>query len=380
MNNIINIFIKEIRELFRDKKAIKKMMITPILVPVMVIGMSALFNMEMNKPIEEYNKIGFNYKLSEEEKQIAEQLNIEVIEKDTEELKEEYKNKEIHLYIIKEENNYEINGNDNETTSYAIGLIRNYFSIYKEQLQDKFLNEKNIDADDIINIITTTDNIKENENFFSDYVKTYGFLFIIMAITTATMQPATDTTAGEKERGTLETLLTFPIKSKDIIIGKYLSVALSSMVIGFISLILFIISLNISNVTFEMFKDINLMLSIPSLIITILIVIAYSLLVSGLAIALASKCKTFKEAQSALIPLTYICFFPSMIIYMMGIESSTILAAIPFINYTSVYNEMVSGNINILNIILMFTTTTIAIILVLKLIIKQYKTEKILFQ
>ena len=44
-----------------------------------------------------------------------------------------------------------------------------------------------------------------------------AFVFIIMAITVSATYPATDTTAGERERGTLETLLTFPIKSRDII-------------------------------------------------------------------------------------------------------------------------------------------------------------------
>ena len=62
------------------------------------------------------------------------------------------------------------------------------------------------------------------------YIKNYAFLFIIMAITVSATYPATDTTAGERERGTLETLLTFPIKSKDIILGKFLGVTVSSVI------------------------------------------------------------------------------------------------------------------------------------------------------
>ena len=52
----------------------------------------------------------------------------------------------------------------------------------------------------------------------------------MMAITVSATYPATDTTAGERERGTLETLLTFPIKSKDIIVGKFLGVTVSSII------------------------------------------------------------------------------------------------------------------------------------------------------
>ena len=61
----------------------------------------------------------------------------------------------------------------------------------------------------------------EQDTYFADYIKNYAFLFIMMAITVSATYPATDTTAGERERGTLETLLTFPIKSKDIIVGKF---------------------------------------------------------------------------------------------------------------------------------------------------------------
>lgn len=87
-----------------------------------------------------------------------------------------------------------------------------------------------------------------------------------MAITVSATYPATDATAGEKERGTLETLLTFPIKSKDIIIGKFLSVSLSSIITGIVSLLLMIVSLIIANGMFDIYKDVDLMLSTSSLI------------------------------------------------------------------------------------------------------------------
>ena len=98
----------------------------------------------------------------------------------------------------------------------------------------------------MLEIITIQEEVEEKENFFADYVKSYGFLFIIMAITVSATYPSTDTTAGEKERGTLETLLTFPIKSKDIIIGKFLGVTISSIITGIVSLILAIISLAVA--------------------------------------------------------------------------------------------------------------------------------------
>ena len=341
--------------------------------------MSALFEAQTNKPITDYNKIGFDYELSEMEKDIADNLDIEVISGSNEELENKYSDGEIDLYITKDGSTYTINGEDNETSTYATSLMDTYFATYKEALQTNYLASNNINPTDVTSIITVNKDIKETENFYGNYIVNYGFLFIIMAITISATYPATDTTAGEKERGTLETLLTFPIKSKDIIVGKFLSVSLSSIITGIVSLILMLISLVYANGSFEVYKDTNLMLSTSSLIFSILVIIAYSLLVSGLCIAIASKSKTFKEAQSALTPLTFICFFPGMIAFMAGVSSSPLLSLVPFLNFTLLFQDIVVGNIDIVNILLMSLSTIVIITLVLVVIIKQYKSEKVLF-
>ena len=379
MNNLWNILKKELKEMFRDKKSLSMMLIIPVMIPLLIIGMSALFESQTNKPVEDYNKIGFNYELNEVENHIANDLNIEVVYDEDDQLKKLYDQGDIDLYVIKEDDHYVMNGEDNETSSYALSLVENYFSIYKEYLQNQYLEENHISADQVIDIITVERNIVETENYYANYIMTYAFLFIIMAITISATYPATDATAGEKERGTLETLLTFPIKSRDIIVGKFLSVSLSSIITGIISLILMIVSLWFSNNQFDIYEGVRLSLSFRSLIFSIVVIIAYSFLISGLCIAIASKCKTFKEAQSALTPLTFISFFPGMIAFMVDVQSSWILSLVPFLNYTLLFEDITSGNVNVLSIFLMLLSTIVIIVVVLVIIIRQYKSEKVLF-
>ena len=340
--------------------------------------MSALFESQVNKDVNEYNRIGFSYDLSAEEEALAKKMDIKVISGTEKELKEDYENGDIDLYVVKNENEYVLNGDDNDTTSYALSLVNSYFSAYKEMLQRNYLASNNIDSD-VLNIITVKENISEEENYFANYIINYAFLFLIMAITVSATYPATDTTAGEKERGTLETLLTFPIRSKDIIIGKFLSVSLSSIITGIVSLLLMLGSLYLVNGMFKIYDGVNLMLSPMSILFTVMVIIAYSFLISGLCIAIASKCKTFKEAQSALTPLTFISLFPGMIAFMIDIQSSTLLSMIPFINYTLIFDGIINGNADILQVILMFVSTIVIIGIVLGIIIKQYKSEKVLF-
>ena len=122
-----------------------------------------------------------------------------------------------------------------------------------------------------------------------------------------------------------------------------------------------------------------MMLSFDAIIFSIIVIITYSLLISGLSIAIASTSKSFKEAQSALTPLTFISMFPGMIAFLIDIKSSMVLSMVPFLNYMLLFKDIVSGKINYINIFLMVTSTIFIIIVVLCIIIKQYKSEKVLF-
>ena len=378
-SNLFNILKKELRELFRDKKSLAMMLVIPIFIPLLVIGMSALFESQINKDIGEYNKIGFCYELTNEEQELAKQMNIEIITGNEEELKQKYENGEINLYVTKEDNKYILNTGTSDNDTFAINLAESYFNSYKQYLQTNYLINNNIEPNDVFNIITVEKNILEEDNYFASYIKNYAFLFIIMAITVSATYPATDTTAGEKERGTLETLLTFPIRSKDIILGKFLGVSISSIITGLISLALAVISIIISKNMFSIYEGIDVMYSPIAILFMTIVIIAYSFFISGLCIAIASTSKTFKEAQSALTPLTFISFFPGMIAFMVGIQTTPILSIIPFLNFTLIFTDINNGIFDILNISLMVISTVIYISIVLYYIIKQYKSEKILF-
>ncbi len=378
-NNLWNILKKELRELFRDKKSLAMMLIIPVFIPLLVIGMSALFEAQVSKDIEEYNKIGVVYSMSDIEKNIAEEMNIQIINGSEEELKQKYEKEEINLYITKQDTKYVINTDGSDTSTYSTGLVESYFNAYKQYLQQNYLQKKGVNPNEIFNIITVEENRIEQDNYFANYIKNYAFLFIMMAITVSATYPATDTTAGERERGTLETLLTFPIKSKDIIVGKFLGVTISSIVTGIISLMLAIISLLITKNMFSIYEEIETMFSPVTILFAIIVIIAYSFFISGLCISIASRSKTFKEAQSALTPLTFISFFPGMIAFMMGITTTPLLSIVPFINFTLIFTDINNGTIDVLNILLMTLSTIFYISIVFTYIIKQYKSEKVLF-
>lgn len=379
MNKTLLILKKELREVFRDKKSLAMMLIIPVLIPLIIIGMSALFESETSTDVNTYNKIGFNYELSDIELEILDSLEIDYSINDTEDLEEEFNKQEINSYITKENNHYVINYDSaNIESSGSASLAESFLETYKSVLEENYLSNSNVDVSEFNNLLTYEEKTQEQQNYFANYIVNYAFLFILMAITVSATYPATDATAGEKERGTLETLLTFPIKSKDIIIGKLLSVTLSSIITGVLGLILSVLAILYVGNTYDIYSG-STLLNASIIIYALIIIIAYSIMISGLCIAIASMSKSFKEAQSALTPLTFIAFFPGMIVFMIDISNNAILSLIPFINFSMIFTDVTNNNLNILYLILMFISTIVIITIVITYIIRQYKSEKILF-
>lgn len=379
MNKTLLILKKELREVFRDKKSLAMMLIIPVLIPLIIIGMSALFESETSTDVNTYNKIGFNYELSDIELEILDSLEIDYSINDTDALEEKFNKQEINSYITKENNHYVINYDSaNIESSGSASLAESFLETYKSVLEENYLSNNNVDILEFNNLLTYEEKTQEQQNYFANYIVNYAFLFILMAITVSATYPATDATAGEKERGTLETLLTFPIKSKDIIIGKLLSVTLSSIITGVLGLILSVLAILYVGNTYDIYSGTEL-LNAPIIIYALIIIIAYSIMISGLCIAIASMSKSFKEAQSALTPLTFIAFFPGMIVFMIDISNNAILSLIPFINFSMIFTDVTNNNLNILYLILMLISTIVIITIVITYIIRQYKSEKILF-
>ena len=379
MSNLWIILKKELRELFRDKKSLAMMLVIPVLIPFLILMMSFLFESQSSTDITEYNKMGFAYELSDVEKELLEQMDILYVTGSEEEVIEAYDQDEVYLYVTKENTTYTVHTNSSEASMYAANFINSYFENYKRILQQNYLTQAGVNADEVLNIITVTEEATEEDFYFASYLKNYAFLFVIMAITVSATYPATDATAGEKERGTLETLLTFPIKSRDIILGKVFSVSLSSIITGVLSLLLAYITLILSKDVFSVYANAYLAYSVPALLLGLGIIVVYSFFISGICIAIASKSKTFKEAQSALTPLTFISFFPGMIAFMINVPTSNLLAFVPFLNMTMIFTDINNGIYNLTQIVILFVSSIVYIAIILYFIVKEYNGEKVLF-
>ena len=379
MNNVIVTLKKELKLIIRDKKSLLMMAITPLFIPIFVILMSYVYEeLTVNTKDKTY-EVGVNYNLSEEEKELSNKEIKYIKYNDKTELEKAYKNNKIIAYIIKEENNYNIYANtQSEDGSIITTYIMSYLENYNNYLGQSYLVNNNIDINKVYNNISYNVNEIKGESIFGNQIILMAITFTIMSITLSSIYTSTDTTAGEKERGTLETILTFPIKRKDLVLGKYLAISISGLITMIIGIILSIISLYYVKNNFSIYENVIFNINIKTIVLTSIILLTYTFFISGVCITIASFTKTFKEAQSSLTPISLITCVP-MFLEILNINITNGLSFIPIINHTIMVDNILTGTINISNILITIISSIIYIILLLIFINKMYKSERILF-
>lgn len=379
MNNVIVTLKKELKLIIRDKKSLLMMAITPLFIPIFVILMSYVYEELTVNTKEKTYEVGVNYNLSEEEKELSNKEVKYIKYNDKTELEKAYKNNKIIAYIIKEENNYNIYTNtQSEDGSIITTYIMSYLENYNNYLGQSYLVNNNIDINKVYNNISYNVNEIKGESIFGNQIILMAITFTIMSITLSSIYTSTDTTAGEKERGTLETILTFPIKRKDLVLGKYLAISISGLITMIIGIILSIISLYYVKNNFSIYENVIFNINIKTIALTSIILLTYTFFISGLCITVASFTKTFKEAQSSLTPISLITCVP-MFLEILNINITNGLSFIPIINHTIMVDNILTGTINISNILITIISSIIYIILLLIFINKMYKSERILF-
>ncbi len=377
-NNIKITIFKELRGIVRDKKSLHKLIIYPMLIPLIIILFGFLFD-----AINETNyNVGTNYKLTSEEKVIIKDLSNISMKKyqDKKALEKAYKNHEIDGYIIKDDNKYTIYADPSQNSGEIIFSIANvYLESYNKILGNKYLLEHKVDANKVFNniIIKEESLIKDDTNMMTTVM--YGLIitYLIMIVVMSCVVVVTDATSGEKERGTLETILTFPIKSSELVVGKYLATSILGFTIGLVAYLMSIPAFLIGIEAFKSYEEIVFTTNPISIILVILVIFLTALLAAGVCMALAGNAKTYKEAQSS---LQFVSILPVIPYFLQMMEiNSFIFYLIPIANCGYALNDIVMNRINIDTLCIIIVTTIIYIICIMFYISKQYKKEETLF-
>ncbi|NLO96578.1 MAG: CPBP family intramembrane metalloprotease [Peptococcaceae bacterium] len=392
---LLAIFKKEILDIFRDKRTLAIMILLPlILYPVILVVASQFSIMMMQSREEKVLDVAFAFPLEPRlETLLKEQESIYKLNlRDPGDPAQALAQKEILSYVTLEKTDgrdsfkiyYNSSDGDSRTASDRISMV---LEDYKRLLTEDLLLKAGLAAESVLEPIayqeidTAGDN--EKTGFFLGTI--LPFLMII-ALVTGAMYPAIDVTSGEKERGTLETLLTLPLSGLELMGGKFLAVALVAVIsalINFFSLVLVGIFLLRSLAVQAGGGQIPLQLDLGTLILPfgliLICILIFALFVSALILCITCFARSFKEANNYLTPVMILFMLPAMATMIPGITLNTKTAAIPIVNICLLIRDALALNYSAVNMAIVLLSNLVYTIMAVLILSKIYNSENILF-
>ncbi len=203
------------------------------------------------------------------------------------------------------------------------------------------------------------------------------FIPFVLAIWTASaaVQPSIDMTVGERERGTLESLLSLPLSRSELLLGKWLAVV-SITAVG--------VTLQITGLLFGIaylasdFIDVP-SLSFASVLLLVMAVGLYGTMVIALYLALAMRSRSVKEAGSVLTPITLAMIVPILLTQFINLDDVEMFwFCIPFVNVLLGLRELLLNRIVIDHVIVWVAVSTLVCFATIRYAAKQFHREDII--
>ena len=360
MNIIFSIFKKELTDVLRDRRTLFFMIVIPVIVmPLIFIGSIKFQEYQSKKSDEKVLNIGLINKTSDSQIRdyLLDQKGVYLVEDiDLDSLELGIKNDSLQggLYIHKNFiNDISSNGmgevevyyKSSDLMSKAKNRIYNALDIYRNEVVSERLSEFNVDK----GLLEPLDIINKDMSTKKETIgKAVGGLIpymLVIFIFLGAMYPAIDLGAGEKERGSLETLLSSPATKFEITVGKLMVVSLAGMVSGLISVVGISAPFYFIGNIPDQIKSTVLEIISPFIIVSVIILmIPIAIFFASMLLSISFYARSFKEAQSLMGPLNIVIIVPLMLTLGPGIEIDHITALIPLINVGLLTKEILAGS------------------------------------
>jgi sodium transport system permease protein len=188
------------------------------------------------------------------------------------------------------------------------------------------------------------------------------------------LSAAVDSTAGERERRSLEVLMAQPARSWELVVGKWLAASVPSL-LG-VTLILCVAHAILRWLPLEEI-GMSWNLGWGELMLVCLVTVPLSLLSSALYIGLAMNAKTFKEAQTTVSFVTILPVIPGFVVSFMELKTATWMYLVPMLSNQTLVKELAkTGDIGPLPFVLTFSCALLPALLVVAFASWRMKSEK----
>ncbi|MGI5309744.1 ABC transporter permease [Rheinheimera sp. WS51] len=397
------VYFKELTELMRDKKTLIFVILLPVFIFPVIFGvMGLVLSSTTNTAMKaEHRYVIVN---PEQAAEFSESLyyhkNFKKVETDlvdAEALAQAIRDDKYDVAIVipadfsskrqqVEQATWQIIYNQSSQFDFMYQYFDQLVADYNEKLQRESLTKLKVDPSKLAAIIKPVaiekqDTAAKRENIGEKFGALIAYILIPLCLLGASY-PAIDMGAGEKERGTLETLLICPISRVSIVLGKFFTV----LTTGLVGALITVASFGIWGAVIGSFAGMDIVQEAMSAIAVTELILIFSLLLpisavfAALLLAISIYARTFKEAQNYISPLSIMIFLPLVAAMMPGVELTTKTALVPIMNVALAIKELIKGTADYGLLALIFGSTILLAGIAISFCVHWFQQEKVLFR
>jgi sodium transport system permease protein len=396
--NILTVYRKELTDSLRDRRTLISMVVVPILIfPIMTIGMGTFVAKMVGKAMEEVPKVMI-VNGQDSPKAIADLKTLKGIEFVPAEpdYAQQISDKKVRAAVdIPTGFDAAVAHGDQATvkiynyegdlkSGIASDKIEKFFTGLQKQTVRERLLARNLPASLVDPFDVKKENVAPPEKVSGAVIGGFLPYFVIILCLTGAMYPAIDLTAGEKERGTIETILCSPVPRTQIVLGKFLMVLTAALVTAMLAIMSMGISFHVAKSMLSSMgganNPLNFTIGMKAIGAVFLMVLPLAVLFSAGLLAIALMAKSYKEAQSYIAPLMIVVVLPAVAGLMPGVEFNARMALIPVLSTSLVCKEIVAGTYHWNYIAIIFASTCVYASAALYIAVSLFKREDVLFR
>ena len=400
MNPVFTVYRKELKDILRDRRTIISMLVVPVVVmPIIMLlfgGVSAKLVQSALEQVPEIMLLG-----GEDSPKIraalASDKGLKLIPA-APDYAARISNKTLRAAVELPRDFDERIGEANETVPtkiyYYQGELRSGFAAeavekclrdYRDKVLTERLAKRGLPADFARPLNTVRQNVAPPEKVGGNFIGAILPYIVILLCLTGALYPAFDLTAGEKERGTMETILSSPASRTQLVLGKFFVVLTASILTALCSLLsmttIYLISRGLFGLAIKGKMSLGTFTVAPGSVLAVLVLLLpLAVLFSALLLAVGTFARSFKEAQSYAGPLILMAILPAATALLPGVDMSPKLAFIPILNLSLVSKEIFTGAFPWGYIALVFASTCLYAAFALWLAARMFNRESVLFR
>jgi sodium transport system permease protein len=401
MRNVGIVYRKELTEAIRDRRTLISTIIVPLLMfPVLTVGFGAATVSLLNKAEKETPKVIVRGG-ADSPHVLADLKKFDGLQfvDSTPDWKDRIVNKEVGAAVEIPEGfetslarqisgTIKIYNYKNEIKSeFAANHVERALKKYSDNIVRDRLAAKNLAASVLNPFEIKQENVAPPEKVGGAAIGGFLGYFVIVLCLQGAMYPAIDLTAGEKERGTMETILSSPISRVHLVLGKFFLILTAALVTAALS----VTSMGVSFWGSQKFHAFDtgsasdagsspLHISVGAILSVFLMALPLAVMFSAALLTIALFARSHKEAQSYIAPLMFIVIIPAIAAMLPGVELTPKFALIPILNVSLLCKDLIAGTYHWNLIAIIFASTCFYAAIALFLAVKMFQRESVLFR